>query len=111
MSTILNVLLLGVAIFVVANLLPSVHIKNFWTAIIVAVVYSFISFMAGWFLTLITLPLMVITFGLFKYVINAFLLWVTGQLVDGFEIRGIGATLIAAFLITIVDSLLRWILY
>jgi putative membrane protein len=111
MSIILNVLLLSVAIFVVANLLPSVHVKNYGTAIIVAVVYSFVSFIAGWFLALITFPLIVITFGLFKYVINAFLLWVTDQLVDGFELRGIGATLIAAFLITIVDSLLRWILY
>ena len=44
-----------------------------------------------------------------KFVINAFLLWITDKLIDDFEIDGFGATLIAAFLIALVDSLLRWI--
>ena len=48
-------------------------------------------------------------FGLFKFVINAFLLWVTDKLMDDFEIEGFGTTLIAAFLISIIDSMLRWV--
>jgi len=111
MSIIVNVLLLSAAIFIVAAILPGVHVKSYGTAIIVAVVYSFISFISGWFLTLITLPLVIITFGLFKYVINAFLLWVTNRLVDGFEIKGIGTILLAALLITLIDSIFHWILF
>ncbi len=104
-----NTLLLSLAIFVVARLLPGIHLKGFGTAIIVALVYSLINYLIGWLLLLITLPAVIITFGLFKFVINAFLLWLTDKLVDDFKIEGFGTTLIAAFLIAFIDSILRWI--
>jgi putative membrane protein len=68
-----------------------------------------INLLFGWLLALIAFPLMIITFGLFKFVINAFLLWITDLLVDGLEIKGAATLLIAAFLIAVIDSVLRWI--
>ncbi|MCK5078170.1 MAG: phage holin family protein [Calditrichia bacterium] len=109
MGILINLLLLSLAIFIVAQVMPTIHVKSFGTAIMIAVVYSVINFLFGWILVLFTLPLVFITFGLFKFVINAFLLWVTDKLMDDFEIETFGSTLIAAFLITIVDSLLKWI--
>ncbi len=109
MHMILNFLLLSIAIFIVAKVMPTIHIKSFWTAIIVALVYSIINFLAGWLLVIISIPLIIITFGLFKFVINAFLLWITDKLIEDFEIESIGSTLVAAFLITIIDSVLKWI--
>lgn len=106
---IVNILILSVAVFVVSNILPGIRIKNFITAIVVAFVYSIINFLAGWLLVLLTLPFIFITFGLFKFVINAFLLWITDKLIEDFEIKNLFTTLIAAFLITIVDSLIKWI--
>ena len=103
-----NLLILSVAIFLVAKLFPAIHLKNFGTAIIVAVIYSLINVLIGWLLTLITLPLIIITFGLFKFVINAFLLWITDKILDDFKIDSFGMTLVAAFLITIIDSVLKW---
>ena len=61
---IVNILILSVAVFLVANLLPGIRIKNFFTAIIVALVYSIINFLTGWLLVLLTLPFIIITFGL-----------------------------------------------
>ena len=90
-------------------MLPRIHLKSFGTAIIVAIVYSLINFFAGWILILLTLPAIIITFGLFKFVINAFLLWVTDKLIDDFEIENVTTTLIAALLITVIDSALRWV--
>jgi len=110
MHIMLNLLLLSLAVLVVSGIMPSIHIKNFMTAIVVAVVYSIINFMTGWFFFLLTLPFIIITFGLFKFVINAFLLWITDKLIEDFEIDGFGPTLIAAFLITVIDSLLKWII-
>jgi putative membrane protein len=104
-----TLLLLSVAVFLVAQLLPGIRLKNFGTAVIVAVVYSLISYLLGSILLFLALPFMIITFGLFKFVINAFLLWITDKLMDDFEIDGIGTTLLAAVLITIMDSVLRWI--
>ena len=110
MSFILNLLLLSVAVFIIAKIMPSIYIKNFWTAIVVALVYSIINFLTGWFLIFLTLPFIIITFGLFKFVINAFLLWITDKLIEDFKIDSFGSTLIAACLITITDSILRWLI-
>ncbi len=110
MSFFWNILLLSVAIFLVAKILPKIHLKSFGTAIIVSIVYGVINYLIGWLLTLLTLPALILTFGLFKFVINAFLLWITDKLIDDFEIDGIGTTLIAAFLITVIDSVLRWVI-
>ncbi len=106
-----NIILLSVSVFIVANLLPGIYIKNYWTAIVVAIVYSVISFFSGWLLILLTLPFMIITFGLFKFVINAFLLFVTDRMIEDFRIKDGITTFIAAFCISIVDSLLRWIFF
>jgi len=111
MNFIINILLLSVVVFVVAQLLPKVKIKSFGTAVIVAIVYSILSFLFGWILTLLSLPLIIITFGLFKFIINAILLWVTDQFIEDFEIKGFGTTVLAAFLITIFDWILKSALY
>jgi putative membrane protein len=111
MLIILNLVFLSLAVFVVASIMPSIHIKNFWTAIIVAVVYSIVNFLTGWFFVLLSLPFIIITFGIFKFVINAILLWITDRLIEDFKIDGFGSTLVAAVLITVIDSFLRWIIF
>ena len=102
-----NLLILSVAIFIVAHLLPGIRIRGFWTAVVVALVYSTINYLTGWLFVLLAFPLMIVTFGLFKFVINAFLLWITDKLMEDFEINSIGTTLVAACLITLVDFFLH----
>ena len=106
---IVNIFILSVAVFLVSNFLPGIRIKNFMTAVMVAIVYSIINFLTGWLLVLLTLPFIIITFGLFKFVINAFLLWLTDKITEDFEIENVSTTFVAAFLITMVDLLIKWI--
>ena len=110
MAAIINILILSAAVFVVAHFFSGIRIKNYVTAVIVAVVYSVINFFIGWLLVLISLPLLLVTFGLFKLVINAFLLWITDKLVEDFEIKDFFTTVLAALCITLVDSAIKWIL-
>lgn len=107
----LNILLLSAAIFIVARLMPSIHVKNYGTALIAALVYSAINFLIGWLLRFLALPFIFLTFGLFIFVINAFLLWITDKLIDEFEIDGIFSTLIAAFFITVAHWGLKVLLF
>jgi putative membrane protein len=109
MSALINILILSVAVFLVANFFPGIRIKNFMTAVIVAIVYSTINFLIGWLLVLISLPFLIITFGLFKLVINAALLWATDKMIEDFEIKDFFTTFIAALCITIIDSLMKWV--
>jgi putative membrane protein len=102
-----NILLYALAVFIVAKILPKVHIKSFLTALLVAFVYSIINFLIGWLLTLISLPLILVTFGLFRFVVNAILLWITDKLIADFEIEDFTTTLIAAVLITLFIRLVE----
>lgn len=109
MHIILNIFLLAIVVFVVSKAMPKIHIKSFGTAIVVAIVYSLINFLFGWLFILVALPAIIITFGLFIFVINAFLLWITDKLIEDFEIEGFGTTLFAALLITLGQRLLEFI--
>ncbi len=100
MPILLSIISLSVIIFLIAQLLPSVHVKNFGTAIIVAIVYSLINFFLGWLFVFLSFPLIFLTLGLFKFVINAFFLWMTDKLVEGFRIDGFGWTIVTALLIS-----------
>lgn len=108
-SLILHFLLLGAVIFVIAETLPRVHVDGYGTALIVAIVYGLINVTLGTVLMILSFPFMIITIGLFKLVINIFLLWITDQLIDSFEIEDMGTTIIVAILITIADVFLTWI--
>ena len=76
-----------------------------------AVVYGVANYLLFWILAFFAFPLMVVTLGLFAFVINAALLWVTDQIVGDFEIDGMGTTIAAAVVITLANVVLRWILY
>lgn len=106
---ILHMLCLGAVIFFIAEALPGVHVEGYGTAVLVAVIYGLINVTLGTLLKLLGLPFVIITLGVFLVIINTFLLWLTDQLLDDFEIEDLGTTFIAAILITISDTFLAWV--
>lgn len=109
MDLILHVLLLGAVIFFIAEALPGITIDGFGTALVVAVVYGLINVFLGTVLKIISFPFIFITLGVFLLFINTFLLWLTDQLVDDFEIDNLGTTFVAAVIITLSDYVLGWV--
>lgn len=106
---ILHLFLLGVVIYVLAEVLPGIHIEGFGTAIVVALVYGLINITLGTVLKILSIPFIIISVGVFLLFINTFLLWLTDQLLDDFEIENMGTTFFAALIITLSDTLLTWI--
>jgi len=106
MQLIISLFLLSVAVYAVAYILPGIKLKNYGTAIIVAIVYSLVNFFLGWLLSFLALPFIILTLGLFNFVVNAIMLWITDKMMDDFEIDGPVTTLLAAFLITVAN----WVL-
>ena len=104
-----EIAILSIAIFLVANLLPGIKLRTPGTAVVVAIVYALVDFFLFKILAFFSFPFILLSFGLFVLVINAALLWMTDQLVDGFKIRDFPTTLLAAFLISVVKWLLYWI--
>ena len=106
---ILHFVCLGGVILFLARTLPGIYAESYGTCLIVAVVYGLINVTLGTVLKLLGLPFIIITLGIFLVVINSFLLWLTDQLLDDFEIEDYGTTFVAALLITIADTILAWI--
>ena len=104
---IIDVLLNAGLLYVIAALLPGVRLKSFGTAVAVAIVYGLLSYFLFWVIALITFIPMLLSFGLFGLVINTFLLWLTDQLLDDFEIRSLGMTFLMALLLTVGKIALR----
>ena len=102
-------LLLGAVIFAVAEMMPGVEVRSYGTALLVAVIYGLINVTVGGALKLLALPFMILTLGLFTFIINTGLLWVTDKLIEDFEIEGIGTTVGAAVVITVTDTALDWV--
>ena len=102
-----NILLLSVAVFVAAHVVPGIRVKGFGTAVAVAVVYRVISFLLFWILVFLSFPFVLVTFGLFIFVINAFLLWLTSRVLDNFNVDGFGSALLGSLLISLCSVILR----
>jgi putative membrane protein len=98
----------------VSKVLPGFHIKSFGTALVVSAIYSvlyvvlYTIFHALWILTT---PLVILTLGLIYFVINAVILWLTDKLVEDFQITNPVTLLIAAVLLTIVNAIIRFVLF
>ena len=74
---------------------PGVRLKSYGTAVIVALVYGLLNYFLFWLVALIAFILMLLSFGLFGLVINAFLLWLTDKLIADFEIDSLGMTFLS----------------
>jgi len=106
MRALVKILIGTIAVFVTANLLTGVRVENFRTALIVAVVLSVINAIVKPVLVFLTLPLTVLTFGLFLLVINALLIQLAAWLVPGFFVAGFWW----ALLFSLIVSLIGWVL-
>jgi putative membrane protein len=109
LTFVISILLTSVAVAAVPYVVPGVRVNSFGTAIVVALVYGLLARLLFGLLVLLTLPLTILTLGLFLFVISAFLLWITDQLVPGFEIDGFGKTILAAVVISVISTVLHWI--
>jgi putative membrane protein len=100
-------LTLTVAILAAAYLLNGIEIRDFLSAFLAAAVLGILNAFFRPILILLTLPLNLLSLGLFTFVINAFLLKLASGLIPGFEVHGFWTALFGAFIITLVSSLLN----
>lgn len=105
MKLILRWLITSAAIFAVPYLVPGVHIANFYAALIAALVIGLINMTIRPILLLLTLPITLLTLGLFTLVINGLMFWLTSTIVKGFSVDGF----VPALLGSLVFWLIAWL--
>ncbi len=111
MTLILKWLLAACALLVVAYLYPGVQIQSFTSALIAAAVIGLFNALLRPVLVVLTLPVTVVTLGLFLFVINALMFWSAAGVLGGFHVNGFWAamlgSLIYSALMLVVDSALK----
>ena len=104
MKLVTKLLLVTLTLLLVASLVPGIEVDGFYTALIAAIVIGLLNLFVKPILVLLTLPITVLTLGLFLFVINAFLFWFAASFIEGFAVDGFLAALVGSLIVSIVST-------
>jgi putative membrane protein len=101
----------AIAIYMVSSLLEGMRVDSVQDALIAGAVLGIINSIVRPVLVLLTLPVTILTLGLFYFVISAFCLWLTSWFLDGFEVGGAFTTFVAALLVGFIGAVITSVLH
>lgn len=104
MSFLIRIFVVAAVSFGLAHLLNGIHVADFWTALVFAVVLALLNMFIRPILILFTLPVTFITLGLFLFVINTLIVLLASKFVSGFSIDGFWWALLFSIILSIVTS-------
>lgn len=107
MGIIINLLINGLAVVISAYLLPGVRVDGYLTAVMVAVVLGILNAIIRPVLLIFTLPINILTLGLFTFVINALIILFASSVVTGFHVRNFWWALLFSLILSIINSFLH----
>ena len=110
MHLLLQWILYALSFMIVSKLLPGFHVRDFGSALVVAAVYGVLHVLLFRVLVFLAFIPVFLTFGLFIFVINAFLLFLTAALLEQFRMDSFLTALVGAILLTILNWVWRWLL-
>lgn len=105
MKIILRLLVTAALVLLIANILSGVYVASFGTAVIVALVLGLLNLFIKPILVILTLPVTVITLGLFLLVINAIIIWMCTNIVGGFKVDSFLTALIFSIILSVLQSI------
>jgi len=111
MNFIIQLLVSALAVYFTAWMLPGVSIRNYLTAIGVALVIGFLDTFLRPVLVFLTIPITIVTFGLFLFVINAIIIVLTSYVFKGFQVDNFWWALLFSIIVSLVSHLLTKVLY
>lgn len=107
----INWLISALSLVIVAKVIPGFQLSGFGSALIAAIAIGFVNGTLGFFLKVVTFPLTIVTLGLFWLLINALMLKLAAALVPGFRINGFLPAFFGAIVLTLVNLVLRGLLW
>ncbi|MES1159658.1 MAG: phage holin family protein [Bacteroidota bacterium] len=106
MNFLLRIIVTAVVAFGLSAVLHGIHIDSFGSALLLSVVLAILNALLKPILIILTLPITILTLGLFLFVINACIVLLAGKFVDGFRVDGFGWALLFSLLLSILTSIL-----
>lgn len=105
MRILINLIVTAVIVYLLANFLPGISVDDFGSSIIVVIVLALLNFIVKPILQLISIPVTILTLGLFLFVINALIIMLCGYIVGGFHVEGFWPALLFSLVLSIVQSI------
>ena len=102
-------LLTALALVITANLVPGFRIDSFPAALLASIVLGLVNAVIKPILIALTLPITLVTLGLFLLVVNALTIWLAGAITPGFDVLGFLPALLGSIILTIVASVLNFV--
>ncbi len=103
----IQALVTAVAVLIAARIVPGIRVRSFGSAVVFAFVLGILGVLLKTLLVIVSLPFIVVTFGLFLIVINGFLFWLADKIVKGVECDGFGSAMLGS----LVTSGATWLIF
>jgi len=103
----IRVLAIAATLLLISQYVDGISVESFYAALIVSVIWGIFGLTIKPVLTILTLPITILTFGLFSFVLNAFLFWFLATFVQGFTVDGFIPALVGSAIIAIVSWVLN----
>ncbi len=107
MSVLLAIVINTIAVFVTGYILPGIHLHSFWTAVVVSIILGIVNAILRPIIFILTLPINILTLGLFSFVIMGLLVYLVSAIVPGFTVDNFGW----AILFALIVALINWFLW
>jgi putative membrane protein len=104
MNMLIKLLLNALLVFALAWALPGVQVESFWTALVVAIILGFLNIFIKPILVIITIPVTILTLGLFLLVINALVIQLAAWIVDDFAVANFWWALLFSLILSVMNS-------
>lgn len=106
---IVKILINAAALMFASNMIDGIYVDGFGAVVIAAIILGIVNAIIRPLLMLFTLPLNIMTFGLLTFVINGLMLKLVSTVVGGFEIVGLWPAIIGSIILTVVSTVLSWL--
>ena len=105
---VVHLLVLAVSVLIAARVVPGIRTKGFGSALLFAFAFAVLDKLLFWVLAMVSLPAIIVTFGLFVFAINGFLFWLADKLVGGVEVDGWLSAIMGAFVTSVINMAVLW---
>lgn len=105
LTLITRVLIAALGLLIAAYLVPGIEVAGLYIAIVTAIILGLINLIVRPILIILTLPITILTLGLFIFVINATLFWFVASFIDGFEVDGFFAALFGSLIVSVISAI------
>lgn len=105
MKIISRILITALGLLLAAYLIPGIDVTSLYIAIITAIILGILNLIARPILVVLTLPITIVTLGLFIFVINALIFWFAASFIDGFSVDGFFPALLGSLVVSVVSTI------